>query len=370
MLSHSLHVLSFVIFLQHAVDTKPVKERLLSESYEEFKSNQSSCSLNDKNTEQHFKELCADKRSPDSSKIEEEAFTFDFIPYLCYTVLHNLKTACSHTDKDFPSFQSSDDPGKFCSNMSPIEIPENCSHWLADQDRAEADCKLVRKVVGVILNNKTCHENCIKNDKIDPLCQDLVRSSLILADLASKSTSQSTPPGLSKPEQPDQSNNQSKEPNEESKSAEVVTKTSSIASSTMASTMITTLSSSVSSTVGSVQAKDTNKVEEPSEEKDTNNDEDKPVNNENLEEKEEAENDSENEEDTLSDDTDAAHDPEVDSPNDTETDAESETSYSGRISSGPSAEAQSNFFSYFILLSIVAILAYLVFHNKQKVSES
>ena len=370
MLSHSLHVLSFVIFLQHAVDTKPVKERLLSESYEEFKSNQSSCSLNDKNTEQHFKELCADKRSPDSSKIEEEAFTFDFIPYLCYTVLHNLKTACSHTDKDFPSFQSSDDPGKFCSNMSPIEIPENCSHWLADQDRAEADCKLVRKVVGVILNNKTCHENCIKNDKIDPLCQDLVRSSLILADLASKSTSQSTPPGLSKPKQPDQSKNQTKEPNEESKSAEVVTKTSSIASSTMASTMITTLSSSVSSTVGSVQAKDTNKVEAPSEEKDTNNDEEKPVNNENLEEKEEAENDSENEEDTLSDDTDAAHDPEVDSPNDTETDAESETSYSGRISSGPSAEAQSNFFSYFILLSIVAILAYLVFHNKQKVSES
>ena len=368
MLSHSLHVLSFVIFLQHAVDTKPVKERLLSESYEEFKSNQSSCSLNDKNTEQHFKELCADKRSPDSSKIEEEAFTFDFIPYLCYTVLHNLKTACSHTDKDFQSFQSSDDPGKFCSNMSPIEIPENCSHWLADQDRAEADCKLVRKVVGVILNNKTCHENCIKNDKIDPLCQDLVRSSLILADLASKSTSQSTPPGLSKPKQPDQSKNQTKEPNEESKSAEVVTKTSSIASSTMASTMITTLSSSVSSTVGSVQAKDTSKVEEPSEEKDTNNDEEKPVNNENLEEKEEAENDSENEEDTLSDDTDAAHDPEVDSPDDT--DAESETSYSGRISSGPSAEAQSNFFSYFILLSIVAILAYLVFHNKQKVSES
>ena len=44
-----------------------------------------------------------------------------------------------------------------------------------------------------------------------------------------------------------------------------------------------------------------------------------------------------------------------------------ETKYENNMKSGPQIDEQSSFFGYFILLSIVAIIAYLVFHNKQKV---
>ena len=46
---------------------------------------------------------------------------------------------------------------------------------------------------------------------------------------------------------------------------------------------------------------------------------------------------------------------------------ENEPSFSGSIGSGPDIEDESHFFSYFMLLSVVAIIAYMVFHNKQKV---
>ena len=45
-----------------------------------------------------------------------------------------------------------------------------------------------------------------------------------------------------------------------------------------------------------------------------------------------------------------------------------ETKYTNNMNPGPEIDEQSSFFGYFILLSIVAIIAYLVFHNKQKVS--
>jgi len=44
-----------------------------------------------------------------------------------------------------------------------------------------------------------------------------------------------------------------------------------------------------------------------------------------------------------------------------------ETKYENNMKSGPQIDEQSSFFGYFILLSIVAIIAYLVFHNKQKI---
>merc|ERR1712098_263066 len=37
------------------------------------------------------------------------------------------------------------------------------------------------------------------------------------------------------------------------------------------------------------------------------------------------------------------------------------------FSHGPDIESESHFFTYFMLLSLVAIVAYLVFHNKQKI---
>jgi len=44
-----------------------------------------------------------------------------------------------------------------------------------------------------------------------------------------------------------------------------------------------------------------------------------------------------------------------------------ETKYENNMKSGPEMDEHSSFFGYFILLSIVAIIAYLVFHNKQKI---
>jgi len=44
-----------------------------------------------------------------------------------------------------------------------------------------------------------------------------------------------------------------------------------------------------------------------------------------------------------------------------------ETKYENNMKPGPEMDEHSSFFGYFILLSIVAIIAYLVFHNKQKI---
>lgn len=44
-----------------------------------------------------------------------------------------------------------------------------------------------------------------------------------------------------------------------------------------------------------------------------------------------------------------------------------ETSFEKQMGSGAADPAQSNFFSYFIVLAIITIIAYLVFHNKKKI---
>merc|ERR1712060_353671 len=44
-----------------------------------------------------------------------------------------------------------------------------------------------------------------------------------------------------------------------------------------------------------------------------------------------------------------------------------ETSFEKHMGSGASDPPQTNFFSYFIVLAIITIIAYLVFHNKKKI---
>ena len=46
-----------------------------------------------------------------------------------------------------------------------------------------------------------------------------------------------------------------------------------------------------------------------------------------------------------------------------------ETSFEKQMDSGAADPPQSNFFSYFIVLAIITIIAYLVFHNKKKVNK-
>jgi len=58
----------------------------------------------------------------------------------------------------------------------------------------------------------------------------------------------------------------------------------------------------------------------------------------------------------------------VDAP-EAKVDSPLETSFEKQMGSGIADPPQSNFFSYFIVLAIITIIAYLVFHNKKKVNE-
>ena len=360
-------LLSIVVFLQHSV---AVDEKSLDQLYEDFKNKQSSCTLLDKNTDDHFQELCKDKKSP-KTEIDPnnmDKFQFDFMPYLCYTVLHNLKSACSHSQQNFIEFAPKEDPRQFCANPAQIDIKENCADWLEDQDKAHSDCVMVSKVVGVILSNKTCHDYCIKEDKIDPLCQDLVRSSLILADLSnrSKPADPPTPPGLTKGKVSTATTEQKQEETKKTDETKITTTTASSSSSSFTSTNNSPVTSPVIKP-------ETKAKEDASESQDTKGKGKKETIEEDVKVEEksavvkETEIESIEAVDTSVSVTDPPKETKIENKVEEVSDQQQQIS-SGAISEDSNSEAQSNFFSYFILLSIVAILAYLVFHNKQKVS--
>ena len=366
-------LLSLLVVLQQTV--KGVDEKSLDQMYEDFKTKHSSCTLIDQKTDDHFQELCKDKTSPkaeiDPEKIEK--FQFDFLPYLCYTVLHNLRSACSHSQQNFTEFAPKEDPSQFCTNPAQINIKENCADWLEDQTKAHSDCALVSKVVGVVLSSKTCHDYCIKQDKIDPLCQDLVRSSVILADLSNRSqpTGPLTPPGLTKGTGSTATAEQKPEETQKTEETKETTITTSASSST----------TNNAPPVAPVVKTETKQTEDEGEGKDTKGKgkeetvEEKDVKKENkVEEKSAAAEEKETEiieaSDTNSPTVSVTDPPKEEIEAEVEkVSAQQKQISSGVISEDSNSEAQSNFFSYFILLSIVAILAYLVFHNKQKVSE-
>ena len=369
----SLYVLSLLILLQQqrAVDTKSVEEKSLIQSYQEFKSKHESCSLiNNTQTHKHFQELCKDKTIPDPTKVDDDSLLFDTIPYLCYTVLHNLKTACLHTDQNFTQYPVNDDPGKFCSSFPKIEIQKNCSPWLEDQDKAETDCVLVSKVARLILNTTTCNDSCIKSERIDPLCQDLVQTLLILKDLSNKSSSSVTvtAPQPSKELDPKKvdttkqstQKEQKKDKNSEEKVQEKEDgKHDKSSDPSEAAKDTATVSTSISSNSTTTQAEVKEEAKSKSEEKAEVKSQEKE---EKVDKEEEGEGEVKSksgEEIELSDATDLSSG---------EAGSVPEQKYEGSISSDPSsAEAQSRFFTYFSLLFVVSIVAYLVFHNKQKV---
>ena len=365
-------LLSLVVVLQDTVNTQTVSEKSLDQMYKDLKNNQSSCSLLDQNTEDHFQKLCKDRKSPEAEIDQDniDQFEFDFLPYLCYTVLHNLRSACSHSQQDFIKFSPQSDPSQFCKKPAQINITENCTAWLEDQDKAHSDCALLSKVVGVILSNKTCHDYCIKEDRIDPLCQDLVRSSVILAALSNRSqpTAPLTPPGLTKgsvttahQKQEDlEKKTEKKDENEKNEETKEETMTS------------------TASTISSPQIVQTEtKAKKEKEEKEIVKEEDLKKDNK-VEEKSVVPAAAEEEEieSIEAKHTDSLAVPETNHPKEKiEAEVEKvsepeEQKTSGVISGDTISVTQSNFFSYFIMLSIVAILAYLVFHNKQKVSEA
>ena len=353
-------LLSLVILLHHTVNTEAVTETL-DKMYEDLKNNQSSCSLLDQSTEDHFQKLCKDRKSPET-EIDDDKIKFDFLPYLCYTVLHNLRSACNHSAQNFTEFVPQQDASQFCNLPPQIDIKENCTAWLEDQAKAHTDCALVSQVVSVVLSKKTCHDYCIKEDKIDPLCQDLIRSSVILAELSNRSPP-AAPQSLAKASPAATQQKKEPETKEETKEA---TKAETLTSSA------TSINSSVTSPVikpqeGEAESKE--KKEETSDGKNVKKD------NQVEEKASEAAKEIEEIEITKAIATDSPTVPETDPPKEkVEAKVEKvsepqEQESSGVISEETNSVAQSNFFSYFILLSITAILAYLVFHNKQKVSD-
>lgn len=333
---------------------------------------ENSCSLDIQNVDKEiFKSLCGDKTVPNVTNVNDDKFIFDFPTYLCYTVYHNMRALCNsqHNQKTFTPVTIETDPQKFCSSIPKISISNNCTSWLEDpQKRAEDDCVLVNRVVGAIMDkDEVCKEQCIKQNKLDPICTSLVETSLILAEISNKSvapistaTQLQTNVSVTIVDQKnsstakigDQKAITTKQQEAEKTDTKKITESTAEVTTTSSAATVTEEETKEDTAKAAVD-----KVEETG---DGSEDDEAEVTDE--------------AEETLPATTDSEIEPLA--PKDEEQfqkqekqpqKQEKEREFYGSISNEPDIEAESHFLSYFLLLSIVAIVAYLVFHNKQKV---
>ena len=331
---------------------------------------ENSCSLDIQNVDKEiFKSLCGDKTVPNVTNVNDDKFIFDFPTYLCYTVYHNMRALCNsqHNQKTFTPVTIETDPQKFCSSIPKISISNNCTSWLEDpQKRAEDDCVLVNRVVGAIMDkDEVCKEQCIKQKKLDPICTSLVETSLILAEISNKSvapistaTQLQTNVSVTIVDQKNSSTAKIGDQKAITTKQQEAEKTKKITESTAE---VTTTSSAATVTEEETKEDTAKAAGEKVEETGDGSEDDE------AEVTDEAE-------ETLPATTDSEIEPLA--PKDEEQfqkqekqpqKQEKEREFYGSISNEPDIEAESHFLSYFLLLSIVAIVAYLVFHNKQKV---
>ena len=370
------------------------------------------CSLNITSTVnvKKYKELCSEKQNAvDFKNVEEEKFLFDFETYLCYTVKHNVRALCDsqHNQNSFSPVSVETEPSKFCSAVPAVNITKSCNHWLEDPGQSnEDDCVLVSKVVEAIMvtderkgEDNLCHETCIRGAKLNPVCVSLVETSLILAQVA-RTSKTAPPPAPDVPPAPAGGEVQA-----EAKAGNDEKLTSAAADSGANSTSdlreialtdkaqdkpkdnlsttdgedpsskskkeeqdvnveveqkpsTSTTVSSTSSTNKLVPSEaDTEPLDDTGDTNGESNGETEPVEG-NLEDSDMEYN---------GNDTPEGKDGPVAPVENGPMKTENEPSFSGSIGSGPDIEDESHFFSYFMLLSVVAIIAYMVFHNKQKV---
>jgi len=332
-----------------------------------------------------FKGLCS-LPSPNIKDYQKqdkitEGMKFNLPPLLCYTIFHNVYAVCHpgtkisvKTEEKVP--QSGD---QFCENIPPISLPVTCTHWLDDPNHtSEEDCFLVNEVVGAVLNNKDfCKNKCIVPDpdknvpsSVNPLCEKLLDTSQILVQMAPKGpvavenqgTNSSSskidltvPPGLTKH---DDTKNTDTEEEVEDKDAK-----DSAAPKSGSSPPVSDKEKEVLETSNTNKEKDKD-ISKPKAEEKTKPKGDidaEPLVSE--EKKDETVKDKTVEDEAIKQEDDSKVEPTLPKAEKEMT----EIKYEDNMKTGPEMDERSSFFGYFILLSIVAIIAYLVFHNKQKI---
>jgi len=380
------------VFLTDMGKTIPVNEQNMYETFLSAKDNLKSCKNYNVSALQtdSFKGLCS-LPTPDLSQEKEkiiQALKFNITPLLCYSIFHNVNAVC-HPHAVKSSAKSSSLPAKptsdqFCESITPLTLPETCTHWLeAPEETSKADCFLVNEVVDAVLKKEDfCKNKCLVPDPndtkapptVNPLCEKLLDTSKILAEmppqesqgdsLSSSSLGVSTPPVMKKTpsakvdavpktkveEVPETKNKEVPGTEEKKKESEPKSGDIDPAEEETEVTEEDEKSKEISKDEekdkgGDIDAEKLVGVEEKDKDKD-NDDDDAVVEN-----------------DPVEDDTESKVEPVLP---DTQNNIV-ETKYENNMKSGPEMGEQSSFFGYFILLSIVAIIAYLVFHNKQKI---
>ena len=405
-------IYTVLVLLYQLADCKPFEktEKTLDNLYNSIKNESCSLDMTLSVDDEKFVELCGDKIVPNLTNISDDQFLFDFQSYLCYSVYHNVRALCDpgHNQNSFTLQPFQTEPSKFCSSIPEINITDDCNTWLRGAgDMGTEDCNTVTKVIAAIMKDTDdlCSKECIKADKLDPICKGLVETSLILAFVSNNIVSPKETLPLATQE----------------KTVNKTEKTESTIKSDVTSVdeIDTSENETVTKTTEEKQEFDTHKIlenETVTKTKGEKQDIDTPEISENetwtktKEEKKEtgaagvthdtqvlkgdAEDQNENEkmssvaedkgeEKKVEEDegqteivpaaASSATDDFTTEPLQTVTqkdkieEALPNSNFQGSIKVGSENEEQSSFFSYFMMLSVVSIVAYLVFHNKQKV---
>ena len=428
MLHHVIYVV--LVLLHQLADCKPVEntEETLENLYKIIKNETCSLDISSSVDDNKFIELCGDKSLPKLKDISDDRFLFNFQDYLCYSVYHNVKALCDpgHKQSSFTPQPFESEPGKFCSSIPDVNITEQCNTWLEGGagDMGTEDCNLVSKVIATIMKNSTlCSNECIKADKLDPMCQSLVGTSLILAEVNNvsvKNSSEDTlPPSpreiIEKRTEQSESTKKSEEAEVEKSDSETpkvpdnktVTKAKeekqeAVAGKPEAQALkddnqdkgknekITSAKEEKKEVIQEKNEKissvaEGNEKEEEEVEEDDYEEEDEDNQDKNGDEKKSSKTEKEEEEDEAGDEiepetTDLTsgevtktteekkEEPSPTAPPRKDKTEEVNKDFQGSIKAGNDIEDESHFFSYFMMLSVVAIVAYLVFHNKRQVS--
>lgn len=396
-------IYTVLVLLYQLADCKPFEktEETLDNLYNSIKNE--SCSLNVTLSvdDEKFVELCGDKIVPNLTNISDDQFLFDFQSYLCYSVYHNVRALCDpgHNQNSFTLQPFQTEPSKFCSSIPEINITDDCNTWLKGAgEMGTEDCNTVTKVIAAIMKDTDdlCSKECIIADKLDPICKSLVETSLILASVNNNSVS---PKETLPPPTQEKTNNKTEKTESTIKSDDTsvdeidtpkVPENETVTKTTEERQEIDTPKISEDETVTETKEEkqeteagavthETQVLQEDTEDK-NENEKMSSVAEEKGEEKvtEIVEEDAEEkvEEDEGQNEivpASSASDDFTTEPLQTVTqkdktqEALPNSNFQGSIKVGSENEEESSFFSYFMMLSVVSIVAYLVFHNKQKI---
>jgi len=196
------------------VKTLPVEDKNMYETFLSGNSKLKSCSNFNVAVLKTdiFKGICSlpspniEDFSQSQDKIKE-SMKFNLSPLLCYSIFHNVYAVC-HPDTKISvkaEPKSTKPSDQFCENIPPISLPETCTHWLEDPNHtSKDDCFLVNEVVAAVLNNKGfCENKCLVPDpgkdvapSVNPLCEQLLATSKILAQMSPKGPDSDVKPGI------------------------------------------------------------------------------------------------------------------------------------------------------------------------------